>query len=262
MISSLFAIFQPYFIPIFAPMKIDILAVGVHPDDVELSCSGTLLRHIDRGKTVGLLDLTRGELGSRGTAAIREKEATDAASMMGALFRWNLGLADGFFTQDKNSIIEIIRAIRACQPEIVLCNALDDRHPDHGRSARLVADACFFSGLVKIETKDESGKPQGKWRPRAIYHYIQDKQLDPDFVVDISEYIDRKMELVLAFRSQFYNPQASEFENEPQTPISGKSFTDFLRAKASVFGRPAGFEFAEGFQVARTPGVNDLFLLL
>ena len=243
-------------------MKIDILAVGVHPDDVELSCSGTLLRHIDQGKTVGLLDLTRGELGTRGTAAIRTKEAAEAARMLGAQFRWNLDLADGFFSHDQASIRAIVAAIRAAQPEIVLCNALSDRHPDHGRAAKLVADACFFSGLVKIETHDPEGNLQPIWRPKAVYHYIQDQQLDPDFVVDITAYIDRKMALVLAFRSQFYNPDAGEYEKELNTPISGKSFMDFLRAKGAVFGRPASFDYAEGYQFARTPGVLDLFDLV
>ena len=245
-----------------ANVKIDILAIGVHPDDVELSCSGTLLRHIDLDRTVGLLDLTRGELGTRGTPAIRAAEAEEAARMLGAQFRWNLGLADGFFNYEKDSILAIIRAIRACRPEIVLCNALSDRHPDHGRAAKLIADACFFSGLVKIETADKEGNPQPHWRPKAVYHYIQDRQLDPDFVVDITDYIDRKMEVVLAFRSQFFNPDAEEYERELQTPISGKSFLDFLQAKAAVFGRPAGFDYAEGYQVARTPGVLDLFDLI
>jgi N-acetylglucosamine malate deacetylase 1 len=243
-------------------MKIDILAVGVHPDDVELSCSGTLLGQIDRGKTVGLLDLTRGELGTRGTAAIRESEALEAARMLGAQFRWNLDLADGFFTHDRSSLTAIARAIRGSRPEIVLCNALSDRHPDHGRAAKLVADACFFSGLVKIETWGDDGQAQAPWRPRAVYHYIQDRHLEPDFVVDIAPYLERKMELVLAFRSQFYNPDLEEYAQELSTPISGKSFLEFLRAKAAVFGRPAGFDFAEGFQTARTPGVGDLFDLI
>ncbi|MCB9283806.1 MAG: bacillithiol biosynthesis deacetylase BshB1 [Lewinellaceae bacterium] len=243
-------------------MKIDILAIGVHPDDVELSCSGTLLRQIDLDRSVGLLDLTRGELGTRGTAAIRTAEAETAARLLGAEFRWNLDLADGFFQYEKDSILAIIRAIRACQPEIVLCNALSDRHPDHGRSAKLVADACFFSGLVKIETTNADGSPQTQWRPKAVYHYIQDRHLEPDFVVDITDYLDRKMDIVLAFRSQFFNPEADEYGNELQTPISGKSFLDFLRAKAAVFGRPAGFDYAEGYQVARTPGVLDLFDLI
>ncbi len=243
-------------------MKVDILAIGVHPDDVELSCSGTLLKQIDAGRTVGLLDLTRGELGSRGNANIRHQEAQAAARMMGAAFRHNAALADGFFTWSEQSLRTIIRFIRTHQPEIVLANALEDRHPDHGRAAKLIADACFFSGLVKIETLDEAGRPQEKWRPRAVYHYIQDRMLKPDFVVDISPYIDRKEELIFAFRSQFYQADGDDYQDEPETPISGKQFTDYLRARAATFGRVAGFDYAEGYNVARTPGVNDLFDLL
>ena len=240
-------------------MKIDILAIGVHPDDVELSCSGTLLRHLDQGKTVGLLDLTRGELGTRGTAEIRDQEAADAANLMGAAFRKNLGMADGLFQYTPENLKKIIQVIRLHQPEIVLANALEDRHPDHGRAAKLSADACYYAGLVKIETLDETGKPQDRWRPKAVYHYIQDYNLEPDFVVDISDYIDRKMELIRAFKSQFYIPEAKEYVNELASPISGKSFMDFLRAKARTYGRPAGFDFAEGFKVNRTIGVNNLF---
>lgn len=239
--------------------KVDILAIGVHPDDVELSASGTLLRHIAQGKTVGLLDLTRGELGTRGNAQIRTEEALESASMMGAMFRWNADMADGFFEHTPANVRGIIHFIRACQPEIVLANALSDRHPDHGRAAKLTADACYYSGLVKIETEGEDGKPQPKWRPKAVYHYIQDYNREPDFVVDVTDYFDRKMELVMAFRSQFYLPEATEYQTEEQTPISGKDFRDFLRAKAATFGRPAGFELAESFNVARTIGVRDLF---
>lgn len=240
-------------------MKIDILAIGVHPDDVELSCSGTLLRHLDQGKTVGLLDLTRGELGTRGTAEIRDQEAKDAAEMMGAAFRKNLGMADGLFQYTPENLKKIIQIIRLNQPEIVLANALNDRHPDHGRAAKLTADACYYAGLVKIETHDEAGNLQDRWRPKAVYHYIQDYNLEPDFVVDISEYIDRKMEIIRAFKSQFYVPEAKEYAKELNSPISGKDFMDFIRAKSSVYGRPSGFNFGEGFNVARTPGVKDLF---
>jgi bacillithiol biosynthesis deacetylase BshB1 len=240
-------------------MKIDILAIGVHPDDVELSCCGTLLRHIDQGKTVGLLDLTRGELGTRGNAELREEEATESACKMGALFRKNLGMADGFFTNDQAHVMKIIRFLRWCRPEIVLANAPEDRHPDHGRAAKLTADACFYAGLVKIETFDEQAKRQEPWRPKALYHYIQDKDLKPDFVVDISPYIEKKFELILTFRSQFYLPQAEEFSAERQTPISGKDFIDFLRGKNRAFARPIGMDYAEGFLAHRTPGVNDLF---
>jgi N-acetylglucosamine malate deacetylase 1 len=243
-------------------MKIDILAIGVHPDDVELSCSGTLLRQIDQGKTVGLLDLTRGELGTRGTPEIRDEEAAAAARLMGAAFRKNLRMADGFFQYDKEHILKIIHILRLHQPEIVLANALEDRHPDHGKAARLIADACYYSGLAKVGTQDETGRIQERWRPKAVYHFIQDYSLKPDFVVDITPFMDRKIELVLAFRSQFYLPEATEYQTELDTPISGKDFIDFLRAKAATYGRPAGFGYAEGFNVSRTPGVRDLFSLV
>ena len=242
-------------------MKIDILAIGAHPDDVELSCSGTLLRHLAQGKTVGLLDLTRGELGTRGTAEIRDREAADAARLMGARFRKNLAMADGFFTWNEENIRRIARVVREHQPDIVLANAVSDRHPDHGRAAKLIADACFYSGLAKVQTTDDEGQVQERWRPRAVYHYIQDHNLRPDFVVDISDFMEGKIELVLAFRSQFYNPESAEYQNELQTPISGKDFLDGLRAKAASYGRVAGFAYAEGFIVGRTPGVTDLFTL-
>lgn len=242
-------------------MKVDILAIGVHPDDVELSCSGTLLRHIDQGKTVGLLDLTRGELGTRGSAEIRDQEAADAAGLLGAAFRKNLEMEDGFFSYSPDNLKKIIGIIREHQPEIVLCNAVDDRHPDHGRAAKLTADACFYSGLVKIPTHDTEGNLHERWRPKAVYHYIQDFNLKPDFVVDISDYMERKLDLVKAFRSQFYVPEAKEYEQELSSPISSKSFMDFLKAKAATYGRPAGFDFGEGFTVPRTPGVQDLFQL-
>lgn len=241
--------------------KVDILAIGVHPDDVELSCSGTLLRHIAQGKKVGLLDLTRGELGTRGTAEIRDAEAADAAHMMGAAFRVNAGMDDGFFVYSPENIQKIITVIRACQPSIVLANALDDRHPDHGRAAKLTADACYYSGLSKINTHGSDGQPQAKWRPDAVYHYIQDRNLTPDFVVDITPYFERKMELVMAFRSQFYAPEATEYAQEESTPISGAQFKNFLRAKAATYGRPVGYDLAEGFNVTRTLGVKDLFAL-
>jgi len=243
-------------------MKIDILAIGVHPDDVELSCSGTLLGQIAAGKTVGLLDLTRGELGTRGTAEIRDKEAANAAKMMGAAFRKNLRMADGFFAYNQENLLKIIEVIREHQPDIVLANALDDRHPDHGRAAKLTADACFYSGLVKVETRNEQQELHERWRPKALYHYIQDRNLKPDFVVDIAPYIDRKIELILAFRSQFHIPGDQEFAKELSSPISGKQFFDFLRAKAQSYGREAGLDYAEGFNVARVPGVKNLFDLI
>ncbi|MEN0003668.1 MAG: bacillithiol biosynthesis deacetylase BshB1 [Bacteroidota bacterium] len=243
-------------------MKVDILAIGVHPDDVELSCSGTLLRHIAQGKIVGLVDLTRGELGTRGTAEIRDQEAQAAAKLMGAAFRVNLGMADGFFQHNPDNIKKIIQVIRTYQPDIILANALGDRHPDHGRAAKLTADACFYAGLVKIPTYGSNGQLQERWRPKALYHYIQDRNLEPDFVVDITPYIDQKMELVKAFRSQFYVPDAEEYKEELSSPISSKSFMDFLKAKGAAYGRAANFDYAEAFNVDRTIGVTDLFDLV
>ena len=242
-------------------MKLDILAIGVHPDDVELSCSGTLLKHIDMGKTVGILDLTRGELGSRGTAETRDAESADAAKILGINYRKNAGMADGFFTHSPDNIRKIIRFIRETKPEIVLANAISDRHPDHGRAAKLIADACFYSGLVKIETSDEKGHSQNPWRPKAVYHYIQDHNLKPDFVVDVSPYMDKKIESILAYKTQFYNPNDTTGAM-PATPISSKAFFDFLRAKGASYGRIANFDFAEGFQITRTPGIDDLFNLI
>jgi bacillithiol biosynthesis deacetylase BshB1 len=238
--------------------KIDILAIGIHPDDVELSASGTLLRHASQGKTFGLLDLSKGELGTRGTAEIRAREAAESAALMGAAFRETLDIPDGLFEHKPENWLKIVRVIRSCQPEIVLCNSVDDRHPDHGRAAKMTADACFYSGLEKIETFDHQGNPQGKWRPKAVYHYIQDMQLIPDFVVDISPYFELKMQAILTFRSQFYAPGGET----PNTPISGKDFLDFMEGKARVFGRSIGVSFAEGFICSRIPGVNDLYDLV
>ncbi len=243
-------------------MKVDILAIGVHPDDIELSASGTLLKHIEMGRTVGLLDLTRGELGTRGTAEIRDEEAAGAARKMGAQFRKNTRMADGFFTHSQENIEKIIEVVRWCRPEIVLANALDDRHPDHGRAAKLTADACYLSGLAKIQTVGENGEPQEHWRPRALYHYIQDRNLKPDFVVDITPYFEKKMELILTFRSQFFLENTTEFKDELKTPISGKDFMDFMRSKNRSLGRSIQAEYAEGFNKSRIFGVNDLFDLI
>lgn len=240
-------------------MKVDILAIGVHPDDIELSCSGTLLRYIDEGKQVGLLDLTRGELGTRGTADIRDQEAAEAARLMGAAFRENLGMADGFFSHTRDNILKIIEVIRWCRPDIVLANAPRDRHPDHGRAAQLTYDACFYAGLSKIATTWKDGAVQEKWRPANLYHYIQDFNLQPDFIIDISSVIDRKVEVIQAFRSQFHVPDAEEYAQEEQTPISSADFMAFLKARARTYGRPAGYEFGEGFITTRPPGVQDLF---
>lgn len=235
-------------------MKVDILAIGVHPDDIELSCAGTLLHHIELGKTVGLLDLTCGELGSRGSAEIRLQEANDASRLLGAVVRGNLEMQDGFFEYSKTNVLKIVEMLRLLRPEIVLANAISDRHPDHGRAAKLIADACFYSGLRRIETEWE-GEQQEHWRPKVVYHYIQDHNLVPDFVVDITPYLDQKMEIVQAYKSQFYDPAS----DEPDTPISGKDFLNFIRSKAAMYGRSAGFTYGEGFTVARTLGVTNLF---
>ena len=234
-------------------MKVDILAIGVHPDDIELSCSGTLLRHISQGKTVGLLDLTQGELGTRGSARIRLEEATTAAGLMGAAFRKNLGMADGFFAYDREHILKIIEVLREHQPEIVLANALSDRHPDHGRGGGLAFEACFLAGLHKIETSD-GGKAQGPWRPRVLYHYIQSQFIAPDFVVDVSAHWEKKMEAVKAFKSQFYDPDSQE----PETYISGQGFLRMLEARGVELGHAIGARYGEGFTVRRTIGVGLL----
>lgn len=232
-------------------MKVDILAVGVHPDDVELSCAGTLLRHVAAGKTVGILDLTAGEMGTRGTPELRRQEAEKAAKIIGAEFREIMDLRDGFFTDSETEMTEIIKRIRKYRPEIVLCNAVADRHPDHGRSAKLVADACFYSGLRKIETGQEA------WRPKAVYHYVQDRYMIPDFVVDVTPFVEKKIEAILAFASQFYDPNSKE----PMTPIAGESFMEVVKAKMRIHGRDIQADFAEGFITARTMGVDDLFSL-
>jgi bacillithiol biosynthesis deacetylase BshB1 len=238
-------------------MKIDILAIGVHPDDVELSASGTLAKHIAMGKKVAILDLTLGELGTRGSAELRTKEAMASAKILGLSFRKQLNLKDGFFENNEASLRAIIEVIRYCQPEIVLCNAISDRHPDHGRAAKLEADACFYSGLAKIETTYE-GKNQNAWRPKAVYHYIQDNYLKPDLVVDVTDHVEKKRESIMAFSSQFYDPNSKE----PETPISNKFFMEAVDAKMILFGRSIGVRYAEGFIAARHIGVNDLFDLL
>ena len=205
------------------------------------------------------MDLTRGELGTRGNAEIRDQEAAAAAKLMGASFRKNLKMADGFFAYNQANLLKIIQVIRWCRPAIVLANALDDRHPDHGRSAKLEADACFYSGLAKIHTVDEDGNPQERWRPKSLYHYIQDFHLKPDFVVDISAYIDRKFELIYTFRSQFHVPGSNAYSKELSSPISGEDFMEYMRSRAATYGRPSGFKYAEGFNISRTIGVKNLF---
>lgn len=238
-------------------MKLDILAIGAHPDDVEMSCGATLAKEIAAGKKVGILDLTRGELGTRGTPEIRKEEAIAAAAILGVSVRENLGLADGFFTNDKASQLAIIEVLRKYRPEIVLCNAIDDRHIDHGKGSKLASDACFLSGLRKIETKYE-GELQDAWRPKHVYHYIQWKEIEPDFVVDVSDFMDIKMESVFAYKSQFYDKDSVE----PTTPISSKNATDSLRYRSRNFGRLIGTEYGEGFTVERYVAVGSIFDLI
>lgn len=237
-------------------MKVDILAFGAHPDDVELGAAGTLAKEISLGKTVGIIDLTQGELGTRGSAEIRLQEAAKAKEVLGAKVRENLKFRDGFFLNDEAHQRAIIEKIRQYQPEIVLCNAIDDRHIDHGKGSKLVSDACFLSGLRRIETSFE-GEVQTAWRPKVVYHYIQWKNLTPDFVVDISGFMDTKVAAVLAYNSQFYDSNS----NEPTTPISDKNFLDSVTYRARDLGRLIGTDFAEGFICERVPAVENLFNL-
>lgn len=234
-------------------MKLDILAFGAHPDDVELGCSGTIAKEVSLGKKVGIIDLTRGELGTRGSVEIRNSESAKASEILGVSVRENLDMRDGFFINDEAHQLKIIQMLRKYRPEIVLCNAIADRHIDHGKGSKLVSDACFLSGLVKIET-ELNGEKQQAWRPKVVYHYIQWQNIEPDFVVDISGFLDKKMESVLAYGSQFYDPNS----NEPVTPIASKNFLDSVKYRAEDFGRLVGVEYAEGFTTERYLAVNSL----
>lgn len=233
-------------------MKLDILAFGVHPDDVELGCAGTIMAAIDQGKKVGIVDLTRGELGTRGTPTTRTQEAAAAAKIMGVDVRENLDMADGFFTNDEAHQRKIIALIRKYQPEIILANAPEDRHPDHGRSAKLVSDAAFLSGLRKIETIHE-GVTQNAWRPAYTFHYIQDRFIQPSFVIDITAYMERKMEAVLAYGTQFTNADTSE----PQTYISSPQFLETVKARALMLGKRIGVGYAEGYITEKIIGFSN-----
>ena len=234
-------------------MKLDILAFGAHPDDVELGCGGTIAKEIALGKKVGIIDLTRGELGTRGSKEIRDEEAKMAAKILGVSVRENLNMRDGFFANDEWHQLEIIKMIRKYKPEIVLCNAIEDRHIDHGKGSKLVSDACFLSGLMKIETEYD-GKKQKSWRPKLVYHYIQWNNITPDFVVDITGYNDKKVEAILAYGSQFYNSNSEE----PETHISSKNFLDSLSYRAQDLGRLIGTDYAEGYTTKRYLAVNSL----
>ena len=234
-------------------MKLDILAFGAHPDDVELGCSGTIAKEVSLGKKVGIIDLTRGELGTRGSVEIRNQESAKASEILGVVVRENLDMRDGFFVNDEAHQMKVIEMIRKYQPEIVLCNAITDRHIDHGKGSKLVSDACFLSGLRQIKT-ELNGEAQEAWRPKVVYHYIQWQNIEPDFVVDISEFIVKKMESVLAYGSQFYDPNSKE----PVSPITSKNFLDSVKYRAQDLGRLVGVEYAEGFTTERYLAVNSL----
>jgi bacillithiol biosynthesis deacetylase BshB1 len=235
-------------------MKLDILAFAAHPDDAEISAGGTLLKYIKEGKSAGIIDLTEGELGTRGSVQTRYAEAEMAGQILNLSVRENLRMKDGFFEQNEDNKRLIIQQIRRFQPEIVLANSILDRHPDHARAAKLVADACYLSGLRKIETEWD-GNQQNSYRPRLVLHYIQDYFIEPNFVVDVSEFMDKKIEAIKAYKTQFYNPESLE----PSTPISGEEFFDFMKGRMMTMGRPAAMKYAEGFTIDRIVGVKDLF---
>ncbi len=231
----------------------DILAFAAHPDDVELSCAGTLMKHIEAGMSVGIVDLTQGEMGSRGTIETRYAEAADASKIMGVSERVNLKMADGFFEINEKNKRLIVEQIRRFRPKIVLVNAVSDRHPDHGRGSQLVSEACFLAGLRRVETSFD-GQNQEAYRPEVVYHYIQDYHIQPDFVVDVTDFVDRKIEAIKAYKTQFYDPNSTE----PQTPISGEDFFEFITSRMREFGRTTGVKYAEGFTVERYPKVDFL----
>lgn len=235
--------------------KLDILVLPVHPDDAELGCAGTILKHIAQGKKVGIVDLTRGELGTRGSAEIRDKEAEASSKILGLAARENLGLPDGFFENTKEYQLKVISAIRKYQPEIIITNAYHDRHPDHGRASELVETSTFLAGLRKIETY-ANGELQEPWRPSLLLHFIQDEYIQPDILIDVTDYWDKKVESINAFGSQFFNPN---WENEPQTYISSPEFLQLIEARAREYGKVIKVKYAEGFTSRRTLGVNSLF---
>jgi N-acetylglucosamine malate deacetylase 1 len=239
-------------------MKLDILAIGVHPDDVELSCSGTIITEIKAGKQVGIIDLTQGELGTRGNIEIRYAEAALAAKIMGVSLRENLKMRDGFFANDETHQLKLIQAIRKYQPSIVLANALEDRHPDHGRAGKLIAESCFLSGLAKVETKDEQGLPQPRWRPNYILHYLQDRFREPDLIIDITPVFEQRMKSIEAYSTQFYSGDNSG----AQTYISSPEFFESLVARARLLGKRIGVRYGEGFTSEKQIGLRDLDALI
>jgi bacillithiol biosynthesis deacetylase BshB1 len=238
-------------------MKLSILAFGAHPDDVELSAAGTLLKHQAAGATIGIIDLTEGELGSRGTVDTRYAEAKAAGEILQLSVRENLQMGDGFFTHSEDNLLKIVQQIRRFQPTVVFANAHSDRHPDHAKGSKLVSEACFLAGLSKISTSWD-GEEQIAYRPKAVYHYIQDHYLVPDFVIDVTDFVPQKMNAIKAYKTQFWDPNSTE----PQTPISGEEFFEFLHGRMAQYGRSIGVKYAEGFTVERTLGVSNLFDLI
>ncbi|MBT1701835.1 bacillithiol biosynthesis deacetylase BshB1 [Chryseosolibacter indicus] len=239
-------------------MKLDILVLAAHPDDAELGCGGTIAKHVAMGKKVGIADLTRGELGTRGTVETRREEAAKSAEVLGVAVRTNLNLKDGFFQNDIESQLEVVKVVRKYKPQIVLANAIRDRHIDHGKGASLAFDACFLSGLAKIETVDEDGKKQDPWRPISVYHYIQSDFIEPHFIVDVSSHWETKMNAIRCFKSQFFDPSSKE----PETYISKPGFLKMVESRGIELGHSIGGTYGEGFTVRRYPGVNNLFDLL
>jgi N-acetylglucosamine malate deacetylase 1 len=239
-------------------MKLDVLAIGVHPDDVELGCSGTLIKEVKRGKKAGVIDLTQGELGTRGTIETRFQEAEEAAKIMGVSVRQNLKMRDGFFQNDEAHQLQLIQAIRKYQPEIIIGNILEDRHPDHGRAGQLIYDACFLSGLKQVKTKDEEGREQEKWRPKQLLHYLQDRFYEPDVIVDITEVWEQRLQSIKAYKTQFHNPGS----NEDETYISSPEFLESIVARARLLGKRIGVRFAEGFISKKSIGISNLDALV
>ena len=239
-------------------MKLDVLAIGAHPDDVELGCSGVLIKEVKKGKKVGIVDLTQGELGTRGTVETRYQEAADAAKIIGVHVRENLKMRDGFFVNDEAHQMQVIQVLRKYRPEIVIGNILDDRHPDHGKGGKLIYDACFLSGLKQIKTVDDNGLDQEKWRPKYLLHYLQDRFYEPDFIVDISDVWEQRLESIKAYKTQFHNPES----NEPQTYISSPEFLEAVLARAKLLGKRIGVQFAEGYISKKNIGLADLDALV
>lgn len=235
-------------------MKLDILVFAAHPDDAELGCSATIVKEISLGKKVGIIDLTQGELGTRGNGALRLEEAQNAGKILGLTVRENLGFRDGFFKNDEEHQLAITKIVRKYQPEVVLLNAPEDRHPDHGRASQLCTEACFFSGLRKVVTQGSDGVNQAEWRPKNAFYYIQDRYIKPDFVVDVSDFWSTKLESIMAFKSQFYNPDL----DEPMSYISSAEFLEFINARGQEFGHQIGVKYGEGFIKSKILGVNSL----